>query len=73
MNGLGNAVTAQNLFPARVPRRSSRQDSGFRLRIADIISRKRDGESLSIEEVEFFVEGVTSGTIQEAQLGKKQT
>jgi len=73
MNGFGNAFTAKKLFPVRVSRRSSHQDSGFRLRIADIISRKRDGESLSIEEVEFFVEGITSGTIQEAQLGEIYT
>ncbi|WAR08898.1 TYPH-like protein [Mya arenaria] len=46
-----------------------RVDSVFRLRIADIIRKKRDGESLSIEEIEFFVEGVVNRSIQDAQLG----
>ena len=33
----------------------------------EIIRRKRDGHSLSREEIDFFVEGLTSSTISEGQ------
>ncbi|MFL6230850.1 MAG: thymidine phosphorylase [Pyrinomonadaceae bacterium] len=37
------------------------------MRPQDIISRKRDGETLSHEEIEFFVRGVTDGSFAEYQ------
>ncbi len=36
---------------------------------AEIIRKKRDAESLSSEEIEFFLSGATSGLIDDAQLG----
>jgi pyrimidine-nucleoside phosphorylase len=38
------------------------------LRPQDVIRRKRDGQSLSREEIGFFVEGVTSGKIADYQI-----
>lgn len=37
------------------------------MRMVDIISKKRDGEELSTEEINFFVEGYTKGTIPDYQ------
>lgn len=37
------------------------------MRIYDIIQRKRDGGALTAEEIRFFVEGVTAGTIPDYQ------
>ncbi|XP_064361441.1 thymidine phosphorylase [Dromaius novaehollandiae] len=37
--------------------------------IPALIRRKRDGERLSDEEIERFVQGVTAGTVQEGQIG----
>jgi len=37
------------------------------MRIVDVIAKKRDGGALSREEIDFFVGGVTSGTIPEYQ------
>ena len=39
------------------------------MRTVDLIQRKRDGEELAPEEIEFLVEGYTSGDIR--QPGKK--
>jgi pyrimidine-nucleoside phosphorylase len=38
------------------------------LRPQDVIRKKRDGKSLSHEEIRFFVEGVTKGTIADYQI-----
>lgn len=38
------------------------------MRPQDVIRKKRDGEQLSIEEVEFFIDGVTKGTIADYQI-----
>jgi len=38
------------------------------LRPQDVIRRKRDGEQLSREEITFFIEGVTRGTIADYQI-----
>jgi pyrimidine-nucleoside phosphorylase len=38
------------------------------LRPQDVIRKKRDGEHLSREEIEFFIEGVTKGTIADYQI-----
>ena len=40
---------------------------GERLRPQDVIRKKRDGEQLSREEIAFFIEGVTRGTIADYQ------
>lgn len=37
------------------------------MNILDIISKKRDGEILSKEEIDFFVEGYTNGSIYDYQ------
>jgi len=37
------------------------------MRIVDVIAEKRDGGRLSREEIEFFVEGVTAGTLPDYQ------
>jgi pyrimidine-nucleoside phosphorylase len=37
------------------------------MRIVDVIAGKRDGRSLSREEIEFFVDGVTAGTLPDYQ------
>ena len=42
-------------------------------RMPDIIIKKRDGHALSEEEIEYFVDGVTNKTIQQAQLGMLHT
>ena len=34
----------------------------------EIISRKRDGQSLSIEEIKFFIDGYTNGKIPDYQM-----
>jgi pyrimidine-nucleoside phosphorylase len=38
------------------------------LRPQDVIRKKRDGEQLSVEEIEYFIEGVTKGTIADYQI-----
>jgi pyrimidine-nucleoside phosphorylase len=38
------------------------------LRPQDVIRRKRDGEHLTREEIEFFIDGVTKGTIADYQI-----
>ena len=37
------------------------------MRIVDVIAKKRDGEELAREEIEFFVSGVTAGTVPDYQ------
>ena len=37
------------------------------MRVVDVIAKKRDGETLSREEIEFFVSGVTRGTLPDYQ------
>ncbi len=37
------------------------------MRMVDIIEKKRNGHELSKEEIEFFVEGLTNGTIPDYQ------
>ena len=37
------------------------------MRIVDVIAKKRDGHALSHEEIKFFVEGVTAGTVPDYQ------
>src|SRR5258706_7652610 len=37
------------------------------MRAVDVIMRKRDGEALSREEICFFVDGVTAGTLPDYQ------
>ncbi len=37
------------------------------MRVVDVIAKKRDGETLSREEIEFFVNGVTRGTLPDYQ------
>src|SRR3972149_1107770 len=37
------------------------------MRAVDIITRKRDGEELSTEEIQFFVRGFTAGEIPDYQ------
>lgn len=37
------------------------------MRMVDIIEKKRDGQELSTEEIQFFIEGYTSGTIPDYQ------
>ncbi len=44
------------------------QAEGKRLRPQDVIRKKRDGEQLSREEITFFIEGVTRGTIADYQI-----
>ena len=38
------------------------------MRPQDVIRKKRDGKSLSREEIEFFIEGVTSGKVADYQI-----
>ena len=38
------------------------------MRAVDIIARKRDGEELSAEEIDFFVQGLVSGAIPDYQV-----
>ncbi|HEV2883352.1 MAG TPA: hypothetical protein VGW36_00750, partial [Pyrinomonadaceae bacterium] len=38
------------------------------MRPQDVIRKKRDGEHLTREEIEFFIEGVTKGTVADYQL-----
>lgn len=38
------------------------------MRMVDIIEKKRDGQELSTEEIQFFVEGYTNGTIPDYQV-----
>ena len=38
-------------------------------RIPDLIIKKRDGQKLSKDEIDFFVESVVSGHVQESQIG----
>ena len=42
-------------------------NEGKQLRPQDVIRKKRDGEHLSHEEITFFIEGVTQGTIADYQ------
>jgi pyrimidine-nucleoside phosphorylase len=37
------------------------------MRVVDVIAKKRDGETLSREEIDFFVNGVTRGTLPDYQ------
>jgi thymidine phosphorylase len=37
------------------------------MRIVDVIARKRDGQALSREAIEFFVNGVAAGTVPDYQ------
>ena len=39
-----------------------------RMRIVDVIARKRDGHSLSREAIEAFVSGVTDGSVPDYQI-----
>jgi pyrimidine-nucleoside phosphorylase len=39
----------------------------FRMRASDIIRKKRDGAALAPEEIQFFVDGVTSGSVPDYQ------
>lgn len=41
-----------------------------KFRIPDLIIKKRNGQKLSKDEINFFVESVVSGHVQESQLGK---
>lgn len=41
--------------------------NGFR--IPDLISKKRQGEELTEDEIEYFVKGVVKGDVQDSQLG----
>lgn len=45
------------------------EENGKRLLITEVIGKKRDGQQLNPEEIQFFVEGVVSGAIQAAQTG----
>ena len=38
------------------------------MRPQDVIRRKRDGKSLSREEIGFFIDGVTNGSIADYQI-----
>ena len=38
------------------------------MRPQDVIRKKRDGKSLSREEIEFFIDGVTSGKVADYQI-----
>ena len=38
------------------------------MRPQDVIRKKRDGEQLSREEIDFFIDGVTRGTIADYQI-----
>ena len=40
------------------------------MRIAELILKKRGGESLTKEEIDFFVKAVVDQTIEDSQLGK---
>jgi len=40
------------------------------LRPQDVIRKKRDGEQLSRGEINFFIDGVTRGTIADYQLAR---
>lgn len=48
-----------------------RDENGRILRVTEVIGKKRDGERLDPEEIEFFVQGVVSGAIQSAQTGRR--
>ena len=37
------------------------------MRVVDVIAKKRDGDTLSREEIEYFVNGVTRGTLPDYQ------
>jgi len=41
-----------------------------KFRIPDLIIKKRNGQQLSEDEIDFFVKSVVSGHVQESQLGK---
>jgi pyrimidine-nucleoside phosphorylase len=43
------------------------EETGGFMRVVDIIEKKRDGKELSTEEIEFFIEGLCSGSIFEYQ------
>ncbi len=36
----------------------------------ELIAKKRDGESLSAQDIQRMVDGIVSGDLQEAQIGK---
>ena len=38
------------------------------MRMFDIIAKKRDGETLSAEEIQFVIEGYTGGSIPDYQM-----
>ena len=40
------------------------------LRVPDIISRKRDGQELGKEEIDYFIQGVVDGSVTDAQTGR---
>ena len=40
---------------------------GVEMRMVDVISKKRDGKELTTEEINFFIEGYTKGTIPDYQ------
>ena len=39
------------------------------IRISDVITKKRDDKALTDDEIEYFVEGLVNGSIQDSQLG----
>lgn len=60
----------QGIFPSRVHKVSSVSMNEETVHMPSLIAKKRDGRELSDAEIEFFVEGVVSGQIQESQLGE---
>ena len=44
--------------------------SNMSSKISDIIAKKRDGGCLSEDEIEYFVKGLTSGYVQDVQVGE---
>lgn len=51
-------------------RQESRSNENNNLSILDVIGKKRDGHVLTEEDIEFFIQAVVKGTVQDAQLGE---
>lgn len=49
---------------------SELNNNQFKFRIPELIIKKRNGQKLSREEIDFFVEAVVTGHVQESQVGK---